>query len=283
MKQFFSLIDRILDISDRNIDIVTKFRFRFIAALCLCTISSIIITSIPKWYFIHQFQILDLFSLTVCAVFGLVLYGLPNKFYVKVYRFTLLGLVLVLIPMFTYFLKSNSWSLIPWVFILFKCVRLEFGLRNASFILIYCLVACICGMYFIGHLDPVIPHLGVRIFVNFVPVSIVFIAMEYFESMFQLEMIKELRSSEKKKTINNMVKTINHEINNPLTVSLSSLNLYKKEVPEDNIHLIRCERGLRTIEKVISNVSRKTNFKEKVYSQHSTMFDLSLDHEDELK
>ena len=270
----FSSIDNYLKIQDKNLDILTKYKLRFSLIFSICFLLFITTTIVPKVLFMQYIGTASV----ICSILGsLILHTilrLPHAKGVKSYRLVLILSAIFLIPLFAYEIKTNSWALITWLIILFKCVRFEFNFKFAFIITVTNAASIIFGMFFTESINPLIASVPLRIYLHFIPPILFIMTMDLFESLLRDDLLKEIRDKEEIHTIDNMITTLKHEINNPLTLSMASLYRIKKNSSTKEKDIQACENGLIRIQKLVNDMSILKEHRQKVQLSHSTMYDL---------
>lgn len=271
----FKIIDNYLKMHDKKVDIIEKFKLRFCLIMSFFLIIFIASTIIPKIIFTQYISAGNICSLLAASLVLYTILSLPFGKGVKLFRFIIFSISLILIPLASIELQSNSWVLVAWSIMLFKCVRFEFNFKLAIITLLVNIIFINYGMYFTEEISPLISNLALRIFLNFGPPFIFILSMELFESLLRDELLKELKEKEELQTINQMITTLRHEINNPLTISLSSIHRLKKDPNTDPELLESCEKGLLRIQKLVTEIENLKKYRSKIELSHSTMYDLS--------
>lgn len=94
-----------------------------------------------------------------------------------------------------------------------------------------------------------------------------------------LFLVKESLKSKQISTINTMVTTLNHEINNPLAIAVGNLSILESKMDKDSIHLERVEKVMSALNRITEIVKKiedisKSDMEETSYSAEVNMYKL---------
>jgi hypothetical protein len=271
----FKAIDNYLNFDDESLGIIDKYRLRFSFIFSLCFIVFITTIIIPKVFFIQAVNLTSLTSGVLALPIIYTLIKLPHRKGIIAYRWVLLLTSMILIPLFAIEIKNHSWSLITWLILLFKCIRFEFNFKLAFIVTVTNATAVVFGIFFSENINPIFESVPFRIYLHFIPPILFIMIMDFFETLLRDDLIKEIKEKEELHTIDNMVTTLKHKINNPLTLSLASIYRLKKNPANDAKELQSCEDGLKRIQKLVSEISNLKEHRQKIKLSHSTMYDLN--------
>lgn len=92
-----------------------------------------------------------------------------------------------------------------------------------------------------------------------------------------LELIQESLNAKQISTINTMVTTMNHEINNPLAIAVGNLAILKDKVDPEIVDVERIKKALSALSRITEIVKKiekisKGNMEETVYSEEVNMY-----------
>ena len=92
-----------------------------------------------------------------------------------------------------------------------------------------------------------------------------------------LELIQESLNAKQISTINTMVTTMNHEINNPLAIAVGNLAILKDKVDSEIVDVERIKKALSALSRITEIVKKiekisKGNMEETVYSEEVNMY-----------
>ena len=100
-------------------------------------------------------------------------------------------------------------------------------------------------------------------------------ALARIQTQLQIKaLVEESLLNKQTSTINSMVTTLNHEINNPLAIALGNLTLAKKNLSEERIE--KSMRALERIADIVKKIEKITGgeIEEVSYSGEVNMFKL---------
>lgn len=94
-----------------------------------------------------------------------------------------------------------------------------------------------------------------------------------------LELVQESLRSKQVSTINTMVTTLNHEINNPLAIAVGNLSILQSKIDKDNVHLERLSKVMTALNRITEIVKKiedisESDMEETSYSAEVNMFKL---------
>jgi len=272
MVRVFYYIDRFLKIEkSEKLDLFIKYRLRYVFTVSIAFLLFISITIVPRVLFGVELFYPDYAILFLGIGFATVIWLLKIRKGFLLYRLMLLILAIILLPIFSFNLADKAWIMLPWTMIFFKCIRYEFNLVKAQLIMALNAVAIIYSVYFLPSHDYLIESLPLRIFVNFFPSLLYFMILEFFEEQFRQGLIYELKLNERDLTINKMKTSLNHEINNPLTVIVSNLKMMKNEKSYQSRHIENCEKSIEKISILLKELEQNENYSEENYLSYRSM------------
>jgi DNA-binding response OmpR family regulator len=92
-----------------------------------------------------------------------------------------------------------------------------------------------------------------------------------------LDLVQESLSSKQLSTINTLVTTMNHEINNPLAIAVGNLSILKEKVDEQYVDIERIKKAMDALKRITEIVKKieqigKGDMEETAYSKEVNMF-----------
>lgn len=92
-----------------------------------------------------------------------------------------------------------------------------------------------------------------------------------------LDLVQESLSTKQLSTINTLVTTMNHEINNPLAIAVGNLSILKEKVDEQYVDVERIKKAMDALKRITEIVKKieqigKGDIEETAYSKEVNMF-----------
>lgn len=139
------------------------------------------------------------------------------------------------------------------------------------------IAAAIYAIFYTSEIAPLISNQNIRIFVNIVPLFLLFFLQQYSTHYLTNRLQEDLKCFVRNSSIANVIASLNHEINNPLSIAISGLYLLDKRKQFDQNSIDKTKQALQRIDELIKNATRMHQFEEVDYTKYTKMIKLVKD------
>ena len=199
------------------------------------------------------------------------LYHFKKTGSVWLFHFGLMYMGLVYVPYRSFAITHQlSWTTILWVFVLYLIAR--FTLRKWQAFVI--LAAGSASVWYTN--SPAWESLGTKLafqyWFQFFLAALIFLFFASVKDRVEKVMKQKQKANDQMENTQQMIASLNHEINNPLMIAIGSMDHFRST--GDKVHLDRMERSLDRVAKILQKIRSLEEIKVADYTQSLQMLQL---------
>lgn len=216
----------------------------------------------------------------------LIVFLFIYKFYSNKYLFNILFIVVaaMAIPIRTFQFMGHSWILLPWIFSLFLLVGFAINFRVSLPIFVSNLGFTAYAIYYMPEFEGYLRK-EFQILSNFVFPGFFFLGSMYIHNYAKNSLVESVKKLEKKDTLRKVIVSLNHEINNPLSIAKANLVRLEKlpqESEQGRLLISSSQKAIERIENLIHKIQDIENLEETSYLGETQMYNLHSDENNNL-